>query len=194
MQLVSDEQPVDLPTPETMDWFAAYVKHQHERKVAHLLERRDIEVYLPQQEVVHRWKDRNKKLLIPLFPGYLFLRSDLRDKFDILNTPGLFFLVESGGRACPIPAHEMEWIRRVAESGVPAQPHAYPCAGDRVCIRKGPLAGLTGILTRFKNQYRIVMTVELLQKALSIEVEIGNVERTGNSVRNQALNKLRRTA
>jgi transcription antitermination factor NusG len=177
MQFVRSEHPFDL-RETAAHWFAAYVKHQHERKVALLLERRQIEVCLPQREVVRSWKDRTKKILLPLFPGYLFLRSDLRDKFAILNTPGLFFLVESGGRACPIPAHEMQWIRGVAESGIPAEPHVYPCAGDRVRIRKGPLAGLTGTLARLKNQYRVVMTVELLQKALSIEVEIGNVEPT----------------
>jgi|SRR5580658_1747165 transcriptional antiterminator NusG len=177
------------------EWFAAYVKHQHERRAALHLEGRGVEVYLPQREVIHRWKDRHKRLLQPLFPGYLFLRSDLRDKFQILNTPGVFHLVESGGHACPIPEQEIGWIRRITESGAQAQPHPLLSTGDRVRICNGPLAGVTGVLTRLKKQYRVVMTVEVLQKALSVEVEISNVERTGDkSIHNPGSKELRRIA
>jgi transcriptional antiterminator NusG len=158
------------------EWYAAYTKHQHEKKAAHLLECKGVEVFLPQQKVIHRWKDRNKTLFLPLFPGYLFLHSNLRDKFQILNTPGVFFLVENAGRACPIPRHEIDSIRRIVDSGVQAQAHPFVNKGDQVRICSGPLSGVTGMLTRFKNQYRVVLTVELLQKAVSIEVEIGNVE------------------
>jgi transcription antitermination factor NusG len=88
----------------------------------------------------------------------------------------VFFLVESNGRPCPIPTHEIETIRRVVECGISAQNHPFISAGDRVRIRSGSLAGITGLLTRFKNQYRIVLAVDLLRKAVSIEVEIDNVE------------------
>jgi transcription termination/antitermination protein NusG len=194
MRIAHDQSPLDETRSET-DWFAAYVKHQHENKVALLLDRARIEVYLPQQQVTHQWKDRSKKLSLPLFPGYVFLRSDLKEKFKILNTPGVFFLVESAGRACPIPDWEMECIRRVAESGVQTQHCDFPSAGDRVGIIRGPLAGVTGILTRFKNQYRVVVTVELLRKALSVEVEIGNVERVERMARSESshFKELRRT-
>lgn len=159
-----------------VEWYAAYVKHQHERKAADLLQCKGVEVFLPQQKVIHRWRDRNKTLSLPLFPGYLFLNCNLQDKFSILNTPGVFFLVESGGKACSIPRQEIESIRQVVESGVQIQPHPFINVGDRVRVCSGPLVGVTGILTRFKNQYRVVLTVELLQKALSIEVEMNNVE------------------
>ena len=164
---------------ESFAWYAAYVKHQHESKVADLLQRKGVEVLHPQQKVVRRWKDRRKTLLLPLFPSYVFLHSDLQDKVQILNTPGIFFLVESQGRACPIPAGEIDAIRRLVVSGVPAQPHACLASGEGVRIVNGPLTGVTGILTRFKNKYRVVLTVELLQKAVSIEVDLGSLERIG---------------
>lgn len=178
------------------EWYAAYIKHQHEKKAAHLLERKGVEVFLPLQKVINRWKDRNKEICLPLFPGYLFLHSNLQDKFQILNTPGVFFLVENGGRACPIPRQEIDSIRRIVESGVHAQAHPFVSTGDRVRICSGPLSGVAGMLTRFKNQYRVVLTVELLQRAASIEVEIGNVERIGESKRNHGALavELKRTA
>ncbi len=159
-----------------LEWYAAYVKHQHERKAADLLERKGVEVFLPQQKVPRRWKDRNKTILVPLFPGYVFLRTALDNKVQILSTPGVFFLVESRGHACPIATPEIEAIRRVANAGVPAQPHPFVNTGDWATIRTGPLAGITGILTLIKNQYRVILRVQLLQKAVSIEVESDNVE------------------
>ena len=159
-----------------LEWYAAYVKHQHERKAADLLGRKGVEVFLPQQKAVHRWKDRNKTIAVPLFPGYVFLRTALENKVQILSTPGVFFLVESRGRACPIATPEIEAIRRVINAGVPAQAHPFVTTGDWVTICSGPLAGITGILTNIKNRFRVILSVQLLQKALSVEVEINNVE------------------
>jgi transcription antitermination factor NusG len=158
------------------DWYAAYVKHQHERKAASLLERKGIEVFLPLQKTTRQWKDRSKSIAAPLFPGYLFIFCNLKEKLTILNTPGIFFLVESGGRACAIPSQEIESLRTAVEKGAHAQPHPFVSAGDRVRVTTGPLSGITGILTRFKNQYRVVLGVELLQKAVSIEVDLSDVE------------------
>jgi transcription termination/antitermination protein NusG len=160
-----------------LGWYAAYVKHQHERKAAEQLQRKGIEVLLPLQKVVHRWKDRNKALSLPLFPSYLFIHTDLEDKWRILNTPGIFFLVETQGKASTIPLHEIESIQRLMASGLPAKAHPYLVSGDKVQIRSGALQGVIGVLDRFKNQYRVVINVELLQRAVSIEVELGNLER-----------------
>jgi transcription antitermination factor NusG len=172
---------VDMGHPQmnlnASGWYAAYVKHQHERKAADLLQRKGIEVFLPFQKVVRQWKDRKKTLSLPLFPSYLFLRSNLEDKWQILNTPGIFFLVQSQGRASTIPIEEIESIRRLVGSGLPVQAHSYLASGDRVQICSGPLQGVTGILSRFKNQFRVVVNVELLQKAVSIEVGLSNLQR-----------------
>jgi transcription antitermination factor NusG len=158
------------------DWYAAYVKHHHEKKAAGLLESKGLEVFLPTQLSVRKWKDRRTTLSLPLFPGYLFLRCSLEHKFNILNTPGVFFLVESNGRPCAIAPEEIENLRRVVVSGAPAQSYPYISTGDRVRIRSGSLADVHGILIRFKNQYRVVLAVELLRKAISVEVETDNVE------------------
>jgi len=175
MQNASDSSDGSLGC-SSLAWYAAYVKHQHERKTAGLLQCKGFEALLPQQKVVHRWKDRNKTLYLPLFPGYVFVRGDLQQKVQIVNTPGVFFLVESQGRACAIPLQEIEAIRRLAVSGLPAQSHPFLTSGDRVQIRSGPLAGVVGILTGFKNQYRVVLSIELLRKAVSVVVERNNLD------------------
>jgi transcription antitermination factor NusG len=159
-------------------WFAVYTKHQHEKKAAELLTTKGIETYVPLYKATHRWKDRTKNLLLPLFPGYIFICSQLHDKAAILNTPGVFFLVESAGRACPIAGSEIDAIRRITASQAKVQPHPFLESGDSVRVLNGPLAGIEGILVRWKNQYRMVLSVKLLKRSLAIEIDVSNVEKS----------------
>jgi len=162
-------------------WYALYAKHHHEKKVADVLRRKGIEIFLPLHPTLRRWKDRKKTVAMPLFPGYLFLRSDLRNKLEILSTAGVFFLVENGGRACPVPEHEIEAVRAVVEGDAPFEPHPYLEAGERVRIKSGPLAGICGLYVKGKNQHRVVISVELLRKAVSVEVDVTNVEKASHA-------------
>jgi transcription antitermination factor NusG len=164
------------PISEQRAWYAIYVKHQHEKKAADLLARKGFEILLPIYRSVRRWKDRNKTIFLPLFPCYLFVRTDLSRKIDILRTAGVFQLVESGGCACPIPECDIEAIKRVVHSPAQIAPHPFLRNGERVRVRHGPLEGVEGILTRFKNQHRVVMTVEPLQKAFAVEIDLAAVE------------------
>jgi len=160
-------------------WFALYTKHQHEKTAAALLERKGIQVFLPVYKTVHRWTDRNQSVVLPLFPCYLFVRTVLEGKVEILRTAGVRWLVENAGRACPIPDEEIEAVRRVCSVGVRVQPHPFLKQGDHVRIRDGALAGIQGVLVRMKNQCRVVISVEPLQKSLSLEVDMANLESLG---------------
>jgi transcription elongation factor/antiterminator RfaH len=176
---MGDEDLREANRSEEAQWYALYMKHHHEKKAASLLERKGIEVFLPLYKAVHRWKDRKKAVSLPLFPGYMFLRSDLRNKTEILNTPGVFFLVENAGRASPVPEHEVEAVRAVVTSKVSYEPHIFLQSGEFVQIRSGPLAGVQGFFVRSKNQQRVVVSVEVLHKAVSVEVDITNVQKIG---------------
>lgn len=178
MYLTAQEQDVaPLGTAEPSRWYAVYTKHQHEKRSAELLIRKGVDVFLPSYRAVRQWKDRKKVLSLPLFPSYLFLRTNLQNKLEILRTPGVFFLVENAGRACVIPDSEIEGIQKVAQSGGQLQPHPFLRCGDMVRVRRGPLAGITGLMVRVKNEYRVVLSVELLKKAVSVEIDLTSVER-----------------
>jgi transcription antitermination factor NusG len=157
-------------------WYAIYAKHQHEKSAADLLTRKGFEILLPLYRSLRRWKDRDKSVLSPLFPSYLFVRTDLSRKVDILRTPGVFWLVESGGCACHIPDADIEAINKIVQTPDRIAPHPYLKSGEWVRVRHGSLEGLEGILTRFKNQYRVVLTVEPLQKAVAVEVDLSSIE------------------
>jgi transcription antitermination factor NusG len=162
-------------------WYAVYTKHQHEKSATSFLTRKGFEVLLPLYRATHRWKDRMQAVELPVFPGYLFLRTRLERKLEIVQTPGVFWLVGNGGRASLVPDSEIESIRKITQSSAFFEPHPYLKSGDQVRVLSGPLAGIEGILTRVKNRYRIVLLVELLQKAVSVEVDISTVARLETS-------------
>lgn len=174
---------------QSWPWYAVYTKHQHEKTACELIEGKGFEVFLPLYRAEHRWKDRTKVVSLPVFPCYLFVRTDFERKLEILKTPGVFSLIESGGRPCEVPNSEIEAIRKITQSQAKVEPHPYLKCGDYVRVRQGALAGIAGVLSRVKNRYRVVVSVDLLQKAVSVEVDIASLERIGRADR--AANLLR---
>lgn len=162
--------------PLSEAWYAVYTRFQHEKTVASLLERKDLQVFLPVYRTMHRWSDRNQLVVLPLFPCYLFVRTALDRKLDVLRTAGVRWLVENGGRACAVPEAEIEAVRKICTTGARVQPHPFLKEGNPVRIRTGALAGIEGLLVRIKNQSRVVISVQLLQKSVSVEAELTNLE------------------
>jgi transcription elongation factor/antiterminator RfaH len=165
-----------MSNSEDKAWYAVYTKHQHEKAASENLRKKGFEVLLPLYPKASQWKDRKKTILIPLFPCYLFLRTDLEQRLEILKAPGVFHLVESGGRACEVPPGDIESIRKITEGRSRFEPHPFLRNGDRVRVRSGPVAGLEGILVRIKGSHRVVISVELLQKAVSVEIDVSDLE------------------
>ena len=157
-------------------WYALYTRHQHEKVVASLLSGKGFEVFLPLYSTVHRWKDRDKHLSLPLYPGYVFLRDCLEQKLQIMMTPGVHSIVGTAGCPEPILNFEMEAVKRVIDSSCAVAPHPFLHSGDRVRVTHGPLEGIEGILLRKKNTFRLVLSVEMLRKAVAVEVDTSMVE------------------
>ncbi len=157
-------------------WHALYTRHQHEKTTARILAHKGFEIFLPVYSATHRWKDRMKKLSLPLFPCYVFVHGGLDRRLDILNTPGVHSLVRVGDQIAVIPEQEIQAIRRVVACSVQAEPYPYLKCGDRVRVVAGPLAGVEGILVRKKDQFRLILSVELLHRSIALEVDEALVE------------------
>lgn len=162
----------DLP-PEYCEprWYAAYTSANHEKRVAEQLGVREVEHFLPMYESVRRWKDRRVTLKLPLLPGYVFLRMALRDRLRVLQVPGVARLVGFGGLPTALPEEQIELLRIGLTSGVLAKPNPFLTVGRKVRVKSGPLAGMTGILMRRKNGTRLVVSVELIQRSMAIEMD-----------------------
>jgi transcription antitermination factor NusG len=157
-------------TPES-DWYALVVKHNHERAAAAGLEYKGLEVFLPLYRARRRWSDRVKELELPLFGGYVFCRFREADRALVLTTPGVNSLVGFGNGPAPVAADEIKTVRALLASGLPVMPWAYPQPGDRVRIAAGPLRGVEGVLTQVRNAWRVVVSLELLQRSVMAEVD-----------------------
>lgn len=159
------------------NWFAVCTRHQHEKTAARILEYKEFEVFLPLYKARHRWKDRFKEVYVPLFPGYLFVREELRRWLAIITTPGVSSIVSCGGQPAAIPFSEIEGVKRIVESTLRVEPHPFLKSGDWVRVKHGPIAGVEGILLRQKNVARLVLTIEILGKSAAVEVDAIDVER-----------------
>ena len=157
-------------------WYAAYTSANHEKRVAEQLGIRSVDYYLPVYSSVRSWKDRRVTLQLPLFPGYVFVRLPLCDRMCILQIPGLARLVGFNGQPFPLEDQEINGLRRALSDGLKAVPHPYLTLGRRVRITDGPLAGRTAILARRKGSVRLVVSMDLIQRSILVDVDADSVE------------------
>lgn len=162
-------------------WYAAYTSANHEKRVAEQLEARTVEHFLPLYTSVRRWKDRRLTLQLPLFPGYVFVHMALRNRLQVLQIPGVASLVGFGGRPAALPHDEIDALRAGLASGVHAEPHLYLTVGQRVRVNEGPFAGLEGILQRWKGSWRVVLSIELIQRSVAVDVDASALEPVGGT-------------
>ena len=175
--LGNDESASSTGSPCVSLWHALYTRHQHENVVAQALSGKGFEVFLPQYRAIHKWKDRHKEILLPLFPNYVFIRGGLDRMLSIVTTPGVHSLVSWGARPADIPEEEIQTVRRLVESPLPVEPHPFLKCGDLVRIKSGALEGIEGILVRKTRGFRLVLSVEMLSKSAAVEVDVNMVER-----------------
>jgi transcription antitermination factor NusG len=162
-------------------WYAVRTAAGREKAVAAQLRSKGFEEFLPLYRSRRQWCDRVKELELALFPGYLFCRFDFNHRLPILVTPGVQMIVGTGKLPTPVSDAEIEALRRVIASGVAAEPHEYLAVGQRVRIRAGSLAGLEGILTEARNSFRMVLSVELLQRSVAVEVDRADIAPAGTA-------------
>jgi transcription antitermination factor NusG len=151
-------------------WYALQVKARHEKKVAAALRGRGFVEFLPLYRSYHRSGGRMQPVQLPLFPGYVFCQFDYRNRLPVLVNPGVFSIVGNGHCATPVEKKEIEAIAALVESGLNLSPWPFIQTGDMVYIERGPLAGLEGILLGFKSEYRVIVSVGLLQRSVAVEV------------------------
>ncbi len=155
-------------------WYAVYTKSRCERVVRGHLERQGLQTFLPESWRWSRRRDRRLALRVPLFPGYLFVRLAPRGDMYLrtLRTPGVVRLLGQGaGGPLPVPGQEVESLRVLVHSRLRLEPVPYLRRGDPVLITRGPLAGARGVVVRRRGRSRLVVAVEIMQRAVSVELD-----------------------
>jgi transcriptional antiterminator NusG len=157
-------------------WYAIYTSANHEKKAAAEISRSGVESFLPVYRTSRRWSDRRVELELPLFQSYVFVHLSLSDRLKVLQVPGVVRLVGFGGLPAPLPDDQMQALRAGLNGQLRAEPHPFLTAGRRVRLRDGPLMGMQGILLRRKGKFRVVISIGLIQRALSVDVDVADIE------------------
>lgn len=155
----------------TFPWYAVKVRASGEIKVRQALESKDYLVFLPTYLEGRKYSDRIKKVEAALFSGYLFARLDVNNRLPLLQTPGVEGIVRFGDEFEPVKEEEILAIQKLIGSGAKAVPWPYLKEGDRVRVQFGAMEGVEGILVKEKGQDRLVLSVHLLQRSVSVEID-----------------------
>jgi transcription elongation factor/antiterminator RfaH len=155
----------------TFRWYAVRTRSNHEQTAAHLIGSKGYEHFLPTYFTRRRWSDRVVTVAAPLFPGYVFCRFDAETRLPIISTPGVVSIVGCGKVPAPIEDAEISAIQKVLTSKSAAERCPFLQEGQRVSIKSGSMAGVEGILLKNKAHWRIVVSVSLLQRSISVEVD-----------------------
>jgi transcription termination/antitermination protein NusG len=159
-------------------WFAIWTRSRHEQVVREQLEQKRIEAFLPTVARWSRWKDRKKKIDWPLFPGYCFARFDSAESLAVLKCSGVVNIVSVEGKPAPIPQIELDSIRLLVGSDLQYDPCPMIREGMMVEVVHGPLRGVVGrLLRKDAPKARLVLSVDLIGQAVSVEVDAADVRR-----------------
>ena len=164
--------------PESADpvhWYAVRTRSRHKVVVRRQLEASQIAAFLPVVTKWSRWKDRKKKIDWPLFPGYCFARFDPGSRLTVLKCTGVANVVSFEGIPAPIPDSEIEGIRRLVETDLQYDPCPLIREGMKAEVTHGPLRGVVGRLIRKGSHARLVLSVDLIGQAVSVEVDAADV-------------------
>jgi transcriptional antiterminator NusG len=160
-----------------MPWYAVHTRSRHEDRVCLGLQQKSLHTYLPKLEVWSKRKDRRKKIMLPMFPGYLFVEIAALEsgvKLDVLKTFGVVRILGKsvGSEPIPVPDAKIDAIRRIVDSKVEVQQFQYPRVGEPARIIDGPFKGMEGQVLRTDYEKELfVIEIEILQRSVAIKLE-----------------------
>jgi transcription antitermination factor NusG len=165
--------------PESADrWYALQTRVQREKVVEQRLLERGVPTFLPMVTEVRRWSDRQKRIQLPLFSSYLFVKlaPSKVERVRVLSVDGVFNFVGPRGEGTPIPDAQIEAVRALVDGQLPWSSHPFLNIGQRVRIRSGALQGVEGILVSRSGENTLVISVEAIQRSMAVRIEGYDVE------------------
>ena len=148
-------------------WFALYVKPRHEKNVASILRGKGYDEFVP----LYKRRSSSRTTELPLFPSYVFCRFPEDRRLPVLVTPGVFSIVECGGRPAPVGHDEIVTLRRVVAANLGREPWPDLPVGGKVRIAAGPLQGVEGVVVTHRSGNRLIVSVDLLKRSVAVELE-----------------------
>lgn len=179
MLKVSENPPLVWPQVESIQefagqWWVVHTKSRNEKALAHDLISRNISYFLPMSWKVRRQSRRTIRSLLPLFSGYLFFCGQESDRVEVLRTDRAANLIEVKDQQKLL--RELQQIEQALKAGVPVTPHKYVKEGQKCRVLAGPLLGLQGVVATTRGATRLVLQVDMLGQAASVEIDVDMIE------------------
>lgn len=172
---------MDAPD-EHLPWYAIHVRSNFERIVHRHLQEKGYHPFLPTYSMRRQWSDRVKQMDVPLFPGYVFCRLDPDNRMPVITTPGVVKLVGHGKTPVAISKEEIDAVQRILTSQLPYLPWPSMVLGQHVAVDHGPLMGLQGVLLECRPPHRLAVSVTMVNRAVTVEVDAAWIRPLKNSV------------
>lgn len=169
---------------EVPHWYAISTKARHEKKVHQKLTEKDVVSYLPLQQVYRKWSDRYKTIEEPLFSCYVFVRIALKDRLEVLQTDGVVKLVMFNGIPATIPDSQFDAIKAVLDQKKEVEKIDYLTPGKKVEVISGSLKGIHGVLVEVKNSHRLVLRLDSIMQAISVDIDYRDIKVVEEKVNN----------
>jgi len=162
----------DLKSIISKSWYAIYVRSRHEKSVHAELQQKGIESSLPLTIVTRQWSDRRKKVEVPLFRGYVFVKIDIKnEKLPVLTTSGVVKFVTFNNVTVPIPEDQMYWLQQmIASDLLLSQEQDFPF-GTEIDVMFGPLKGLRGSVKQKNSKTKLVVWFDAIMQGVSVEID-----------------------
>jgi transcription antitermination factor NusG len=166
------------PAEDRARWYALHTRARHEKSVEKRLREKGMETFLPVSHELHTWSDRKKKVEMPLFNCYVFVRCKLsaEDRTKVYEVDSIHGFVGVRGAGVPIPDEQIEAIRTVLEKKTPWRSHPFLKAGQRVRVRGGALDGIEGVFLSENGDNSLVISVDAIQRSMAVRIDGYNVE------------------
>jgi len=159
---------------EEKKWFVFYTKSRQEKKVRDVLQRKGFDVFLPLQKVLRQWSDRKKKVEVPLFNSYLFIKTTEANIPEVLQISGIAWTIRHNNKPAILYEKEYKAIQHFLETGLSIEilPAVAVEEGDWVMVADGPLKGAVGQVA-FKTPGKFTLLLEGIGQAMRVEIQPG---------------------
>ena len=162
-------------------WYVIYVRSRHEKNVYSALLDKGIDASLPMMTVVRKWSDRKKKMQIPLFRGYVFVKIDVNiDNLNVLQTAGVVKFIGIRNKPSRIPDEQIHWMHMLVDESDTVRAEKEIPVGQRVRVMIGPFKGIKGVVKRVGSRSRLVVLIESIMQAVSTEINPNYLEKINN--------------
>ena len=167
-----------LPLQEELRWYALHTRARHEKAVERRLRDQGMETFVPTTMEVHRWSDRKKKVEVPLFSCYVFIRCTLsaQDRTRVYQVDSVHGFVGTRGASLPIPDEQIESIQKVLAQTAPWRSYPFLKTGQRVRVRGGAMDGVEGVFLSENGDRSLIISVDAIQRSMAVRIEGYDVE------------------